>query len=108
MGVKMRQMVEREIATQLIKDALAEGYLLGVNDGEETTLERCGSSDKVLTAMFTTDEDWLLVYEQGKTDHFGWVRFVYGNDGYDVISDYSANLEHIMAGANKVSDKYAD
>lgn len=105
---KMRQMVEREIAEQLIKDALAAGYTLGVNDGEEITLRHCGSAEMVLKAMFTTDEDYLLVYDNEDASHFGWVRFVYGNDGYDVISDYSTNLEHIMAGANKISDKYAD
>ncbi len=26
----------------------------------------------------------------------GWVRFIYGNDGWDVISDYTTNLEPVM------------
>jgi hypothetical protein len=105
MSVKMRQMVEREIITRLVADALAAGYTLGVNDGEETTLQRCKDAGQVLSALFTTDEDWLLVYDAtGK--QIGWVRLIYGNDGWDVISDYTVNLESIMQGANEVSDKY--
>jgi hypothetical protein len=31
---------------------------------------------------------------------FAWVRFVYGNDGYDVISDYTTSLEAVLAPIN--------
>jgi len=104
MSVKMRQKVEREIITRLVGDALKAGYTLGVNDGEETTLRQCSDAAVVLNAMFTTDEDLLLVYLNG--EQFGWVKLVYGNDGWDVISDYTINLEHIMAGANAVAKEY--
>ena len=41
--------------------------------------------------------------------YLGWVWFVYGNDGYDVISDYTANekIEALMVNVNKLADKYA-
>lgn len=38
--MNMRQRVEREIAQRVIKDVLAAGYTISVNDGEETTLKR--------------------------------------------------------------------
>jgi len=50
----------------------------------------------VKRALFTTDEDYLYVYEAGRslnekdTRPDDWVRLVYGNDGWDVISDYSS------------------
>jgi hypothetical protein len=111
MSVKMRQMVEREIAQQFIKDALAAGYTLEVNDGEENTYKGT-DADAILAAMFTTDEDYLFLYlpalanRSGKAD--GWVRFIYGNDGWDVICDYTTNLEHLMNNVNAISDKYSD
>lgn len=55
--------------------------------------------------MFATDDEYLHVYRVDKT-YLGRVWLVYGNDGWDVISDYTVNLEHIMEGANKLSDKY--
>ena len=36
-------------------------------------------------------------------DHF--VYLVYGNDGWDVISDYSVKLETELACANALADK---
>ena len=63
MSVKMRQKVEREIAVAVIKALLAAGYSLGVNDGEETTIHHSTDAKAIENAMFTTDEDWLLVFE---------------------------------------------
>ena len=108
MGVKFRQRIERQIARETIKQLLALGYWLGVWDGEETVLTRCTSAPKVLKAMFTTDEDYLLV--GNGTAQIGWVRFIYGNDGYDVVNDYTTNLEPAMERvqelANKIEDHY--
>jgi hypothetical protein len=36
---------------------------------------------------------------------FGWVRFIYGNDGWDVINDYTTNLEPVIAGVNALAEK---
>lgn len=118
MSVKMRQKVEREIATQVITDLLAAGYSLGVNDGEECTIKHSTDKAAILKAMFTTDEDWLLVYEpedmtkaqmEDESTNYGaswWVRFIYGNDGWDVVSDYCVALEEHMVNANKLADEY--
>lgn len=34
----------------------------------------------------------------------GWVRFVYGNDGHDVISDYTTNLESVLEPINAYAE----
>jgi hypothetical protein len=55
-----------------------------------------------------TDDDRLFVYKvdgpKGRRDWFGWVFFVYGNDGYDVISDYTTNLESSLTATNKLAE----
>lgn len=122
-NVKARQRVERSIARRFILDALRAGYVLSVYDGEEVTLKQSTSAKAILAAMFTVDDEYLLLSRPDDpqpevtvgaffrpTIHnvVGWVRFVYGNDGYDVISNYTTNLETIMAGANKLADRYAD
>lgn len=35
----------------------------------------------------------------------GWVRMIYGNDGWDVMADYTTNLEDVLTDANKLADK---
>ena len=101
--IKARQRIEQTIALVTAQALLDAGFLLGVNDGEETTLRYSRDLDKVQAALFTTDEDYLLVYEDADQDDplnvveddraDYWVRFVYGNDGWDVISDYLTALE---------------
>ena len=34
----------------------------------------------------------------------GHVFLVYGNDGYDVIADYTLNLEEPLSAANEIAD----
>ncbi len=107
MSVKMRQHVERLIARALIKDALAAGYSINIDNGGDTFELPEPSVDikKILETMFATDDEKLIFYKDGK--RAGWVWFVYGNDGYDAICDYTTNLDHIMGGANKMSDRFA-
>ena len=55
--------------------------------------------------MFSTDEDTLVLHVKESGDEYslkiykriGWAQFTYGNDGYDVLSDHTANLEPLMA-----------
>ncbi len=105
-GVKMRRHVEKVIARRVILDLLHAGFTLNVNCGDEDDElpEPSNKAKTVLDAMFAADEDWLLVFQDGK--RIGWVYFVYGNDGWDVVSDYTVNLESHMAGANTLADKY--
>lgn len=108
MSVKMRQHVERQIARRVLLDGKALGYRFNVtNGGDDYELPAPTDNIKeLLAAMFATDEDTLHVFRPGKGRPFGWIFFVYGNSGYDVISDYTTNLEPIMKGALALADKY--
>lgn len=96
--VAARQMVERKIAKLTIEVLLKAGFSLGVNDGEEQVLSFSKDAREVFEAMFTTDEDLLLIFEPARDPNDAdkrpdmWVRFVYGNDGWDVIADYSHSV----------------
>lgn len=107
MSAKMRIHVERQIARRVVLDAIAAGYALNIdNGGEGVELPTPSIKVKeVLGAMFAADDDRLMFYKGGK--YVGWVLFIYGNDGYDVVSDYTVNLESVMKGASALADKYA-
>lgn len=106
-SINARKRMEKTIARRVILDAIAAGYTLNVYNGGETD-ELPEPSNKVRTilgAMFGTDEEHLIFFKEGKRK--GWVWFVYGNDGWDVVSDYTTNLEDVMKGANDLADKYS-
>lgn len=109
--------MEQRIVKRFVKDAIAKGYRLAVSlergyDVEDMLL---GSTDvaKVMDEAFAGDMahifvqpgDGELVTGDGQVVSEGWVFIVLGNDGYNVISDYTVNLESLLTGANRLAGK---
>ena len=89
--------IERKICKRLVETLLNEGYGVGVNDGEETTVKNSLDVMEVMNAIQTTDEDYILVYRAGK--RIGWVRMIWSN-GAEVLSGYTTNLEDVLKPVN--------
>lgn len=93
MSVKARQHIEREIAKRVILELLKVGFWISVYNGEEEGPRR-RLAPLLVGELMATDVDCLMVYEKEKGGPvFGWVRLIYGNDGWDVINDYTTSLE---------------
>lgn len=107
--MKLRS-IETQIIRATIDGLLRAGYLLSVNDGEETTVSRSLDPDVILAAMRTSDEDFLMahrrLHEAGYEVGAGWVRFIYGNDDTEVINDYTTNLEPVMGPIFKMIEEF--
>jgi hypothetical protein len=104
----MRQEVERKIATAVVETLLAAGFYIEVDNGEDMN-KPSRTAAVILRQMFLTDDEGLLVSKGAESKAFGWVYFVYGNDGWDVVSDYTVNLEEYVGEkslAGKISDHY--
>jgi hypothetical protein len=99
--------VERDIATRTVDALLSAGYALVVYDSEAyRPSKRTTDRTVILDEMFQVDDEYLVVLPlTGK--RVGWVRFIYGNDGWDVINDYTVNLESIMQPINDYADTLA-
>lgn len=106
-NVKARQFIERTIITKIITDVLALGCSISVNDGEEWVLKKSNSKKLILAALFSTDEDIMAIYD-AEGVKLGTIWLVYGNDGYDVISDYSVSLEDILKNATMLAESFDD
>lgn len=105
MNVKLRQSIEKKITRRIISDAIAAGYLILV---DEIMDEEGPSKDlkHLMEQVSQMDEDRLMFYKPDDLKKcVGWVFLVYGNDGWDAISDYTTNLEDVLVGANKVADQ---
>jgi hypothetical protein len=112
MNIETRIAIEKRIARQTIERMVEAGYFVKVYDGEEWACAETQDVNVALNAMMTTDEDRLYVFRKNEGDvqgaetfeKIGWVFFVYGNSGYDVVSDYTVNLEPQMAEIQKYAD----
>lgn len=126
-SVKMRQRVERMILRAVVRECLQKGYALNVyNGGDEMELPEPTTSLKtILDACMAADEDRLWVCrprkpEDGPPDYrkwdrrletpgwraVGWVLFVYGNSGWNVVSDHTVNLQDVMGPAEALTERY--
>lgn len=106
MSVEARQQIERRIAKAAVKAFIEAGFTVSVFDGGETVLTDSIDAKAIEAAMFSTDEDQLHVTRTSDGLR-GWVLFVYGNDGHDVIADNTVNIEDVLKPATELADKIA-
>lgn len=100
--------IEGRVVGKLVDHALATGHTVSVQDGEDVVLTRSTNRAAILAACFSTDEDRLFFYAGNAPQRFGYVYLVYGNSGFDVISDYgSKDLDAFSAWMKPVED-YAE
>lgn len=90
--------VGQEIAIRVVRAMLERGYALSVDtEGDEVDICRSLDEAAILPHLFACDQAMLMVYAEN--DYLGWVKFIYGNGdgGTTVVSDYTTNLESLMA-----------
>lgn len=104
-AVRARQEIELAVVTAAVSEILANGFTIRVHDGEDVS-EPLTEKAIILDRMFDVDDEWLLVYRDGK--RFGQVYLVYGNDGYDVICDNSISLEPYLTEASALTNRYME
>lgn len=81
---------ERAMLITLVHEALKGGNMISVYDGEEWCVKKSTDKQAIHLGLFTTDSDNIVVRNKDG-DRLGAFWLIYGNDGYDVISDYSVN-----------------
>ena len=95
-SVTRRQKIESRIASRAVSALLKAGYWLAVCQGDEDEQPASRYKRDIMRDLGECDEDRIIVYSPTK-GRIGWVHLVYGNDGNDVIADYSCNLEPQLA-----------
>lgn len=109
MSATMIRIVERRIATAALRNILGEGLRVSVDSGGEEGPDVVKSTNRkeIIDATFAVDTCAWNIYEEEK--RIGWVRFVMGNDGWDVISDYSDNMiaNLLLKPAFELADRYS-
>lgn len=107
--------IQKRIIGVLVLNLLDAGYLIDVNDNDgdrETHLGESRDYDAIMAAIFnpTLDcVDYCLDLRRADRQHpdrstEAYVRLIDGN-GATVISDYTTNLETVIAPANALADE---
>jgi hypothetical protein len=104
MKIERRIALEKRIVRRLVRDLLAAGYSISVNNGgDENEIPYSRDYSQIAAALFATDDEHLLT--RRPDGHNSFVYLVYGNDGYDVVNDYGTSLEPMMGPINEWCDR---
>lgn len=118
MSAKLRIELERRIARGVVKRLVRAGYRVSVDNGADRITKPSTDVRAVVGLMMQTDEDYLRVWHRGPLSsdpdssatgwrRCGWVRFIYGNEGHDVVNDHTTNLEGVIGGyLERMFDRY--
>lgn len=99
--------MEAAIVRNAVYELLDHGFTLSVDDGgDDYAINRSSDPDAVLAALMNTDEDRLMARAGDMIK--GWVHFVYGNDGHDVICDMTVSLEPYLPDTLALAEVYAE
>lgn len=103
-AVRHRARLEMAIVNALIDRAKTTGHRLRVRQYEEQ--EDYSDSDEgynVRSVVFDLDMCSLELEVIATGERWGWILLVFGNDGWDLISDYTTDLEHFIAPINALA-----
>jgi hypothetical protein len=97
------QQMERKIVRRIIREAIAIGGTVSLHDGEAWAVVTSAREREIMEHVGSTDTQTLLIRDRNG-ERMGRVYLIFGNDGYDVVSDYSVSLEWFMKSVNEYSD----
>lgn len=81
---------ERRMVRALVNAILATGCSISIHDSEKITLHKSRNRVAIYDAMFTADEDYVYAFDKDGVKR-GRFDLIYGNSGWDLVSDSSAN-----------------
>lgn len=90
MNTAQRMKMEARIIRHLVKEAKRLGHTVSVCDGEEWAVKRSQNAKEIVKAAMSVDEARLRIRNH-EGDKLCDAFLVFGNDGYDVISDWAYN-----------------
>jgi len=86
--------IDREIATRLVDAFLGDGYTITCDlQDDEPEFVRSTDRNGILEYMWQVEWVELNVH---KGNSRGWLRLIFDENGYDLVQDYTVDLEHIV------------
>lgn len=106
--IRARILIERAIVRQAVSDILAAGLRITLtHEGDDSEAVLANDLDFIMDQACACDLEGLVIFT-AEGNRVGWVQMVYGNDGWDVLSDNSTTVSHYLDGADALSQELAD
>lgn len=90
-----KTLLDEQIANALVDNAVNDGsFLISVNDGGNTIVNRSRNGAEIIKAMFRTNKDTLTLNVEER--RVGMITLIYDNarNGLDMIGDHT-DIPHI-------------
>jgi hypothetical protein len=98
------KLADKAISHKVVRTLLAAGFSITIDNGgsEDGAFEivKSNNAKAIFQALAATDEDYIKPFKDGK--YHGYVRLIYGESGWDVICDYTTNLEEFVGEGSAV------
>jgi hypothetical protein len=95
--------MDEQIVRKVVTDAIGAGYVLTVDD---YGVKNSNDVESIISDLHAVDQAGLLFIKDGR--QIGWVNFIFGECGWDVIQDYTTNLEDVLKGATELADQLSE
>ena len=89
--------LEKAITKRIVSSAIKQGYSVAALADGDADVKHCKDLHKVLDGAFSYDCVDLCIKSR---DVNGFICINFFNDGLDIISDYSVNIENFVSGLN--------
>ncbi len=105
MDTETRIQIETVIVRNAMDSLIEQGYSVATYvDSDMSELSSpTRSTDEIMDLLMESDEDTVIV-SMGRS-RIGTLQFVYGNDGWDVLSDYSTALEDTLQRTGSLAER---
>lgn len=102
--VAARLRIEGRVARAIVDKALADNMRISVHDGEAYAIAQSTDRAAIIDAMASTDMDKLVLRDMDSR-YRGTIVLVYGNSGWDVISDHTVALTDWLSPIMELCDQ---
>lgn len=93
-GKREVRRIDREIAIKLIDAFLSDGYVITCDlQEDDPEFKRSTDREGILDYLWQVETAQLAVHKNGERS---WVSLIFDESGWDVINDYSVDLERIV------------
>ena len=112
MNVETRIKIEKTVVRLIVESVLSFCYCVSIHNGEYFSISHSRNKGEIMQNVMTTDTDVLVVHSEFGVN-LGKIYLVYGNDGWDVVTDHTDNeiinlvLEDANKYAMKMEEKYS-
>lgn len=98
MSNEKRLELELDLVRLIIKDAIDDGHVISIYDGEDYPIEDSTDLEAIMAEVRATDMDSILFKKTIKPNEFllGSITLIYGNAPWEVVNDYTPHGQRIL------------